>query len=181
MQNASIFQLELALWLTVLAVTWIVLGAPVQGRQSPGTFCQALGPLMCCPPIPDFLRSGGHWSLHHGSQPSRGVPTSVVPMALAPPQRLGVGLPGMEVQGWPGLGESGDGHEHLLALFSHGTVVVPCPHCPGGETKVLQEEDDTVRASVAGLGLQPRSQEAWSGPCGCGGAGASSFILSSIL
>ena len=50
--------------------------------------------------------------------------------------------------------------EHFLAPLSHSIYCVQHLHCPGGETKALQKEEEGVRESVAELGLQPTSQDA---------------------
>lgn len=162
----------------MLAITWTILRAPGQAVTRDilsGCSASDLRPLLSL--TADPLRSGRHWCIDPGSQLSCCVRASVAPVAPAPPQKPGVGLHGTEGQGWPGLGESEDEHEGLLALLSHVIARVQHAHGPGGETKALQEEGDTVRASTVGPGLQPRSPEAWSVRCGCGGE--SSFILSS--
>lgn len=44
--------------------------------------------------------------------------------------------------------------EHFLALLSHSTHWVRCPHYADGETKALQEEEDKVRESVEDQGFR---------------------------
>ena len=59
------------------------------------------------------------------------------------------------------MGEAEDmDTEHFLAPLSHSIYCVQHLHCPGGETKALQKEEEGVRESVAELGLQPTSQDA---------------------